>query len=309
MVGKNRVLVYLNGGLGNQFFQYYAGLSLALRLDLPLVLDTSYAKLSNSHSSSTIEDLRLDPRVTIKESRNLLSYLSFWARSYLRGKNGGSYKLFQLVLRIIFNLHVSPEIGFDSRLEKFRPGIKLDGYFQTWRYLDIAQGLKSTPLSERRLVAQTSYFERMFSEISRKQTLAIHVRRGDYINGRNTLGILSSEYYSNSIQALRDKGVTWEQILLFTDDVNTVKIEFQELLKQEQIIIVDEPDESRPLESLILMSAASSLIIANSTFSWWAAVFGHEKDAIICPTKWFKGLEDPDDLYPKNWLKVEPVWT
>jgi hypothetical protein len=94
-------------------------------------------------------------------------------------------------------------------------------------------------------------------------------------------------------------------------------------------IFSDEPQLARVIHSLStkipiewidnkLMSAAETLqlfrrcdgyIIANSSFSWWAAMLSHTINPIvIAPTKWFRNLEDPVDLIPPSWLRVNSTF-
>jgi hypothetical protein len=56
------------------------------------------------------------------------------------------------------------------------------------------------------------------------------------------------------------------------------------------------------------MSLASANVIANSTFSWWAAALNQNKGFVVAPDKWFRGLEDPKDLIPPDWILVKSQW-
>ena len=72
--------------------------------------------------------------------------------------------------------------------------------------------------------------------------------------------------------------------------------------------IVEPPANSDPVESLMLMSKAAHIAISNSTFSWWAATFSGDDSTVYAPTKWFEQREDPKDLYPDNWVKIQSEW-
>jgi hypothetical protein len=54
------------------------------------------------------------------------------------------------------------------------------------------------------------------------------------------------------------------------------------------------------------MRYGSSYIIANSSFSWWGAYLRKNQNApVYAPNKWFKGMDDPDQLLPPDWRIVQ----
>ena len=62
------------------------------------------------------------------------------------------------------------------------------------------------------------------------------------------------------------------------------------------------------IEDMILMSLCDHNIIANSSFSWWAAWLGETSESIIItPDPWFgpEGPKDVHDLIPSRWEKIK----
>ena len=56
------------------------------------------------------------------------------------------------------------------------------------------------------------------------------------------------------------------------------------------------------------MSLSKVIIIANSSFSWWAAKAGVEKELVIAPSPWFRKLETPTYLIPDSWNQIKSSW-
>lgn len=197
--------------------------------------------------------------------------------------------------------------GFDPEVEELIPPVTLVGYFQTWRYY---QDLKDKGLAPEVLMKKpSSWFLQTANKLDvQGGVLGVHVRRGDYV-GNSDIGTLSVSYYEAALQELKSRGVTWDAIWIFSDDVALTKREFKDFSAENRnLVFVEPPEDSHSFESLILMSRSSSLIIANSTYSWWAATLGNTEKVIICPAKWFLQMEDPKDLYPDTWIKVSSAW-
>ena len=93
---------------------------------------------------------------------------------------------------------------------------------------------------------------------------------------------------------------------IFTDSPQLVLEEFGYL--KDKVEIVTPPSNSDPIESLLLLSMASEIMISNSTFSWWAAQIANENTKIYAPSKWFESENDPKDLIPEHWPKIESQW-
>ncbi len=140
-------------------------------------------------------------------------------------------------------------------------------------------------------------------ESSMRNSVSIHLRGGDYVQGdkSNFHGTCSPEYYTGAIQYIKDK-ISNPHFYIFTDDIGWAK----------KYINFPEPytfiSDSTHLvhEELILMSQCEHNIIANSTFSWWAAWLNNNPEKIvIAPKKWFNNQDIPsDDIVPASWITI-----
>jgi hypothetical protein len=212
----------------------------------------------------------------------------------------------ELQLRLLHQ-YQSPVLGFDPLLENIKPPVTITGYFQTWRYY---QALTDKGLvSDIQMKSPSNWFREKLSELdSQRNVLGIHVRRGDYV-GNSDIGTLSVSYYESALRDLRARGVTWDAIWIFSDDKELTEREFKNFHGgSKNLHFVDPPKESHSFESMLLMSKCQSIVIANSTFSWWAATLGNPNKTIAGPSKWFAQMADPEDLYPESWIKVSSEW-
>lgn len=159
-----------------------------------------------------------------------------------------------------------------------------------------------------------NHIDQRYSNILNEHiTIAIHVRRTDYVAKTHYHHVLPVKYYSHSINIIKEiikgneekRNVSW---LIFSDDMDWCKQQFSSLLKNEDIIFVNEDSSI----SLYLMSICTYKIIANSTFSWWAAYlnYGDNWDRnVIAPTKWLEKeeIKEIDLFMPSDWIKILPA--
>jgi hypothetical protein len=139
--------------------------------------------------------------------------------------------------------------------------------------------------------------------------IAMSVRRGDYV-GHNMFYQLSKKYYLNCIKKLRDI-LGNNPIIVFSDDINWCKKEFKDVENiyfSTNKTFVGKNHFDDPYQQLILMSLCSHHIISNSTFSWWGAYLGKDKEQIVIrPSRHLTNEKDFNInlYYPQNWLIQE----
>jgi hypothetical protein len=158
---------------------------------------------------------------------------------------------------------------------------------------------------------ESDWFRSSLLRIKATNPVVIHIRRGDYLLEKNSfIGALSAQFFISALELIKNETESDgdpRPIWVFSDQPSLVRDELAAFMEFDLAEFIEAPTYSDPAESLILMSYASSLIISNSTFSWWAAALS-QGSTIVAPTKWFRGSPDPEGLIPSNWLRVESSW-
>jgi hypothetical protein len=298
---KQRVEIELVGGLGNQLFGYFAGAYYAQKFDKNLIIDLTQVSLGLTNHGSELTSFKVSKKhELIKFKPGSIAKLSkrFFDKFSIKFKfiNYFRYKL--------LGVYQSKEVGFDSFLEKRSDISRIQGYYQTWKYVDNLQEVGSDISLE--IVNPSSWFLKLQNEIKEVEPIAIHVRRGDYKNPNSPVGLLSRSYYKNAIEIVHSK-YEKSNFWIFSDDIADSQKLLDGLIPKNSNW-VSPPNGSDPAESLILMSLPKVIIIANSSFSWWAAKTGMEKELVIAPNPWFKSLESPSYLIPNSWKQVKSSW-
>lgn len=298
--------VALQGGLGNQLFQIAFGIartqsSQHLRFLSRTTLNVSeitQAELMGKLDENGFEVGKLAlPRLVGKAcnfvmreyskgnfSRYDYRFARFAVESYLRK--------YQSIRRFI----PGKGLGFFSLPEYDETLHELAvGYFQTYRWAKESKKdlLKILDLDKAKLNQSSSK--------PKFKSIVVHVRRGDY--DKSDFGFLGPSYYRHGIEIVQHK-VLAEQILLFSDDLSYAAKLIREATSLPIVSLESAADS--PMSTLRKMSGASGYVIANSSLSWWAAFLSECTDGtVVAPNKWFKGFDDPRDLIPPEWIRLD----
>ncbi len=288
---RNTITTKVVGGLGNQLFCYFAGLNLALLRDADLIVDVSDLKNGLSAHNVSLESLTLVGKF---ESKNF--YNSIFARAV--------NKTHRVVFNKIYSRrnYFSPTVGYDAEVLKLDIGTHLNGYFQTYRYFNNVKNCLTSieiKMPSRKYLETKDYFEKY-------DVLSIHVRRGDYVKHKSLYGLLGKEYYVEAINKLLSTNPNLK-VWIFSDEVYAARELLEEIVPLSSVWV--QPDAfDDDAEVLLTMSKSKALIIANSTFSWWAATLSNNDALVVAPSNWYQGMKDPEDLIPDSWIRVESYW-
>jgi hypothetical protein len=166
--------------------------------------------------------------------------------------------------------------------------VYLNGYFQSEKYFaDYARQIRQD------FTLKTNGKETIDPTT---MSVGIHVRRGDYVTDpvhNQFHGLCPAEYYRKSIEFVKGK-IGPCHFYLFSDDPQWAK----DNLPGELVSGNGRTDQ----EELLAMASCRHQIIANSSFSWWAAYLNPRLNKIVvAPQKWFAS-GSPKDLISSEWV-------
>jgi hypothetical protein len=244
------VTVKLKGGLGNQMFQYAAGRALAEKHRVPLLLDVSFleadpAKLYTKRHYE-LDQLNIVAKVAGKEDLKKFRNPTIFQRLFKT--SGGA-------------VYHEQKSSYNKAFENLGPDVYLDGFWQTEKYFSSVRALllkEFTPA-----YPLTGTVELLENEMKNCESVAIHVRRGDYVNLKSAAeyhGTCSMDYYDRAINYIKSN-VIEAHYYIFSDDMTWCRENFRNLPN----VHFTESQGRYSCVDLYLMSCCSHNIIANSS--------------------------------------------
>ena len=289
------------GGLGNQLFIFFSGMSIADQLKKELVIDLSNAKqpsllelLKNplDFEYQNIQKRHSQQKLVTKIYRKIIRSLPLSKRYYVLVTSGR---------------YIAKDIGYDGNAWKRNNLRVLDGYFQSCLYFnDFDLNRMRDQLS---LKSKLSSNQGLVDKFATENPIVLHVRRGDYLAPENRFfGVLDSKYYINAINTISQNKP--ENIWIFSDDSDSAKALLEDQLHKNghNLTFIDATYGLSTIDEFCIMSMGQKFVIANSTFSWWAAYLAGRGALVIYPSKWFELREDPTRMHPDYWTSSESYW-
>lgn len=180
------------------------------------------------------------------------------------------------------------ETNYDERKLIFQ------GFWQDRKYMHPATQIrfKQLPLSDKN--------QAVIKEMDACESVAIHVRRGDYLKpdcAKTYGGICTPEYYAHALDIVREH-LRSPRFFVFSDDIEWCKTH----LAIENATYIDWNTGNNSIYDMYLMSHCKANIIANSTFSYWGAQIG-EHSLVVYPKKWFADRPAPA-IFPNAWQGI-----
>lgn len=283
-----KVVIKIYGGLGNQLFCYACGYAVSKENKCGLVIDTS----QQDNDSFRIVDIvkfkiKYNDRITFKKGNSFIDKAIVNKIRLLKGIGSAVHSIKEKKIckydPLIFELNGR--------------SVYLQGYWQSYRYFqkyrdDLLRMF--VPISE-----LSQYCTGIIEKIKEsRNSIAIHIRRGDYVSIGCNLG---AHYYKNAIEYMERYFRSDTRYFIFSDDYEFA-MEFADLYKELNMLVMVNLENNSTIDDLFIMSHCENQIIANSSYSWWAAWLNQNANKIvICPEvqSW------TGDFYPDNWIKIK----
>jgi hypothetical protein len=292
------VIVELQGGLGNQMFQYAFASILANNNNVSIKINKKFFDLTEKKLGFTPRNFELGIFNNSYLQASELDIISLTHLSNiikLKRKLGINNK----------NIYEEPTFDFQDNALSIKTPVYLKGYFQSYKYFigfeNHIKKIFSFPVDK-----LDNINKKILLTIKSSTTIAVHIRRGDYINDKITQqfhGNCGLEYYLDAISLFASKNKDFT-LLFFSDDCDWVKEKFENLPYPK--LFLDHNKNENSWKDMFLMSSCNHNIIANSSFSWWAAWLNENLDKIvIAPKEWFKTKDlNIISLLPEEWIKI-----
>jgi hypothetical protein len=177
----------------------------------------------------------------------------------------------------------------------------ITGYFQSEKYfIKYKNKILNEYFKPKKEIL--NYINQKYPWLNQYNCLSIHVRvGGDRVWMQDKFINTSIQYYEKAINTILQKDPNIEKYVIVSDNIHYCKNIFGD---DKNIIYIE--DEKNYID-LFLMTKCNHNIIANSTFSWWAAYLNPNPNKIVIAPKseWFgptlKHL-NIDDLFPNDWI-------
>lgn len=291
------VIIKLQGGLGNQMFQYACGKAFALKHDKTLLIDDSFL---NKNQNTTDE---FTPRAYALGVFNLDTRVAdeLLLKSF---EGNGIFKKVLKQLQLTYRKSYQELPGMEAdQLDSVQPPVLLNGYWQSEQYF-AAFNTETRKTFEFNIPAE---LEDRISTMNKTNSVSIHYRRGDYLTNpvaQKVLGTLDEAYYQAAVQKVKTEIVN-PFFYIFSDDTEWVN---NNLPLTDNYQVIDSYSGDKHWYDMLLMSKCKHHIIANSSFSWWGAWLNPApQKMVIAPKRWFADEEmnaRAGNLIPSAWLRV-----
>lgn len=265
------------GRLGNQMFQFAAAYGIAKKnaYDVCFPKGNTTSPSVESFKDGVVREVYFDIPKVFKIDENLMCD---------DVTNGLQYEVQE------------PHFHFTDQLFSIPDNCNLNGYYQTEKYFEhCSEDIKRLFTFEDYVASLASVSMDILDKS--KSKISIHVRLGDYVNMQQFHTVLGSDYYQKALEHF----YPYEdyQFLVFSDNIDQCKNIFPD-----NFHFVEEGND---YVEMCMMSMCDHNIIANSSFSWWAAWLNKNPNKkVIAPNNWFGPAynHDTKDLYCKNWIVI-----
>ena len=300
------IITKIQGGLGNQMFQYALGKAQAIRNGIELKVDVSKYGTSEEPRAYQLMDFNITSTVASSKDLHYLGIPPWHNKGFFFRLRRKIFRVLEtrkpLIKQRIF---MEPYVPFCPEILKTGKNVLFIGDWQSEKYFkDIAEIIRNEFSLKIWGIEAQKIRDQITNEV-RGIPVSIHIRRGDKVSVKkfaNKYVLPSIEYYISAGTKIAQQIGKPVVYYIFSDDVEWVKENLQML---QPAVIVSRPG-LRDAEDISLMSSCHHNITANSSFSWWGAWLNKNPNKIVvAPKKIFSSdALDDRDLIPESWVRI-----
>jgi len=219
--------------------------------------------------------------------------------------NGANVYINNIFRNIEFKNDLKPEKRFDELSWSYNDvgytydtSVMFNGYYQSSKHF------KNYSEKIKNLFLPTEEFKEklmnMYPLIFEKNSVSIHIRRGDYLRISDILPVISKSYIDKALKSIGK----YSHIFIFTNDKEWAETN----LDYDKCTIVNGLND---YEDLWAISLCNHNIMSNSSFSWWGSYLNKNKNKKVCvPSIWFgpNGEQNYKDIYESKWDKINVIY-
>lgn len=283
------------GGLGNQMFQYALAKNMYMR-GVNVKLDiTYYDRIPVGDTKRNYELSIFNCKIPLANRKEIKRYYNLFQILKLKVQKMAPF----VKSNIVFEDKTKNKIDFRDIENKY-----LIGYWQNEIYFNDVR---------REILEDFSFDESLISRGTREVlnriksadlTVSIHIRGGDYLDSANNGvygNICTEDYYIRACKYFISK-YSDVSFFVFSNDMELAKSYLKTIYNN--VIFVETNTENNGWEDMFLMSNCTHNIIANSTFSWWAAWLNRNRNKeVVSPVRWTLD-KSSESIIPSNWIRM-----
>ena len=290
---KNKIYLFLSGGLGNQLFQYAAAKNLAIKNNCKLVIDVNSGFLINSIYTLFKENSKF----SLNKNKIKKVYYKNIIFMFLFFKIFKKLRKFFCLKDKLLNYFADSLIINESLLSifskkilniKIKKNLYLLGYFQSEKYFLENKNFIIKEIFP--LKSRNNIFINMKNKIKNCNSVSLGIRVHENFNTNNLHkfgGIASLEFYKRAINNILKKVENPNFFIFSTNSHNVSHIlkNIPILNKYKFSLVTSDLGYKDAYNTLWLMSYCKNHIISNSTLYWWGAYFSqirYKRKIIIC---------------------------
>jgi len=263
--------------------------------------NTEFITFCNDHNGLELDKIfNINCKKTLK--RRLLYYIF---RLLLTDKLIFIISPIKFILNSLGVKIIKENFNYSFNQEYLKPKSGINYYFGGWHsekyFISESTKIKNNFLFNSKMFDEAISI--ILSDIKLKNSVSIHIRRGDFLNKNNINlfgNICDLNYFNNTIKEI-ESNVDNPHYYIFSNDMQWVK----QNLFLKNVTYIEGNNKYRSWMDMLLMSKCKHNIISNSSFSWWGAWLNQNPNKIvICPNK-FSTKDINTDVYPDSWLKIQ----